>query len=60
MFAVLDLLPAGGIMLANRAIAFRPKNAKQNDLRRVIRCARMHEAALRELWRKTHGEDEGE
>jgi hypothetical protein len=53
---VLDLLPSRGIAISSRALAVRPPDAKSNDLNRVLRIARMHETALRELWRSLHGE----
>jgi Domain of unknown function (DUF4160) len=53
---ILDLLPGGGVAISARASAIRPPDAKQNERNRVLRVARMHEAALRELWRTLHGE----
>jgi len=53
---ILDLLPGGGIAISHRAFAVRPPNAKQNDVKRVLRVALENEPALRELWRTLYGE----
>jgi hypothetical protein len=53
---VLDLLPGGGVALSKRASAILPPDAKRNDLKRVLRVARVHEAALRALWHSLYRE----
>jgi hypothetical protein len=53
---VLDLLAGGGVVISGRANAVRAPDAKLNELNRILRVARMHEAALRELWRSVQGE----
>jgi hypothetical protein len=46
----------GGARLADRSDAVTPKNAKRNDVFKVVRTAIEHEAELNRLWEKTHGE----
>lgn len=53
---MLDLLAGGGVVISGRANAVRVPDAKLNELNRILRVARMHEAALRELWRSVQGE----
>ena len=54
MTVILELLAGGGVGIADRADALEPRSSKKNEVRRVLRCARMNEPALRELWRGTH------
>ena len=56
MSAVIDLLPEGGVAVSSRVRAYWPLNAKQSDLRRVLRVAWKHEARLRDEWQKLRGE----
>lgn len=53
--AILDLLPEGGVDLADRTNPYFPANAKRSNIRRIIRIARENEAALRTLWETVHG-----
>lgn len=52
---VLDLPAIGGVLLSSRNDNVEPINAKRNEVRRVLRVARMQEAELRKLWDETHG-----
>jgi hypothetical protein len=52
---IVELLRGGGVALANRRDRLKPPNAKRNDVRRVLRAAKLHEGELRKLWEKTHG-----
>ena len=56
MSAVIDLLPGGGVDISSRTNPYWPLNAKKSDLRKVLRIASTHEAALREEWRKMREE----
>ncbi|WP_128913264.1 DUF4160 domain-containing protein [Granulicella sibirica] len=51
---ILELREEGGVWIADRSDALEPRDPKKNEVRRVLRCARANEEALRELWRRTH------
>jgi hypothetical protein len=53
LIVIVDLLPGGGVAVAERHDAYSPRKPKMNEVRRVMRCAALHEEALRELWRRT-------
>lgn len=53
---IVDLLPNGDVMLADRKDAIRPRNAKRSDIRKVLLSAAFHFEALVMLWDGVHGE----
>jgi hypothetical protein len=52
---IIDLLPEGKIRQSSRWDAVKPRNSKQNDVRRILGVAADHAAELQQLWEKTHG-----
>jgi hypothetical protein len=54
LIVILSLLREGGVVVAKRHDAYTPRKPKGNEVRRVLRCARLNEVVLRELWRQTH------
>jgi hypothetical protein len=55
LIVIIALLPGGGVTVADRPDRYQPRMPKKNEVRRVLRCAAVHEASLRELWRRTRG-----
>jgi Domain of unknown function (DUF4160) len=53
---IVDLLPDGNVMLADRKDAIRPRNAKRSDIRKVLFRAALHFEELVVLWEEIHGE----
>jgi hypothetical protein len=53
---IVDLLPDGTVMLADRRDAIRPRNAKRSDIRKVLFSAAFHFEELLALWEEIHGE----
>jgi hypothetical protein len=45
----------GGACLANRRDALTPRNAKRNDVMKVVKAAQEHQAELYRLWEEIHG-----
>jgi hypothetical protein len=52
---IVDLLPNGSARRSKRTDSVKPRNAKQNDIRKILKTANEHEEALTRLWETTHG-----
>jgi hypothetical protein len=52
---VVDLLPDGGVQVADRVNAIKPRNASRSDIRHVLAVANKHFEELVALWEKHHG-----
>lgn len=52
---IVDLLPSGDVRLSQRVKAIRPRNAKYNQVFKVLNVAAEHSDELRALWEKIHG-----
>jgi hypothetical protein len=55
VLVIVDLLPDGGVRVANRVNAVRPGNAGKADIRHVLSVAAKHYNELVALWEKHHG-----
>jgi hypothetical protein len=52
---VVDLLPDGGVQVADRVNAIKPRNASRSDVKHVLSVATKHFEELVALWEKHHG-----
>ena len=52
---VVDLRASGGVALAQRSKAIRPKNAKRSAVRHALEVAAKHFDELVMLWESMHG-----
>jgi hypothetical protein len=52
---IIDLLPSGGVMQSSRKSSVIPANAKRSDVRKILKAALDHAAALHQLWETMHG-----
>ncbi len=52
---IVELLPNGEVEIAKRRDAVRPREHKQSDVQRVLRCAKAHLAELMKAWEEAHG-----
>ena len=53
--AIIDLRLDGTVALAKRDDAIRPANAKQSDVKKVLRAAGEHFEELAQLWEEARG-----
>jgi hypothetical protein len=53
---IVDLRADGSVMLAERADAIRPANAKRSDVKKILRSAAEHFDELADLREGIHGE----
>jgi hypothetical protein len=52
---IVDLLADGSARRSKRKDSVKPRNAKQNDIRKILRTANEYEEVLIKLWETTHG-----
>ena len=52
---IVDLLATGGVAKSSRRNAVIPRQAKQNEVRKILKAAGEYAAELHELWEATHG-----
>jgi hypothetical protein len=52
---VVDLLPDGTVVKSTRPKPVKPSNAKRSEVRRILKVAAEHAAALHDLWEQMHG-----
>jgi hypothetical protein len=53
---IVDLRGDDAVMLADRADAIRPANAKRSDVKKILQSAAEHFDELADLWEGIHGE----